>query len=77
MALALKNTAFEPYFCSRRNPFASPFWKIVDASFAEFERIYPERYAQKYGFCRSILHVVAGKVIKCGDLREELKGIRD
>lgn len=76
MSLALQNIASEPHFYSRRNPFASPFWKIVNASFSEFERIYPERYAQKYGFWRPILHVAAGKFIKCGDLREGFARVR-
>jgi hypothetical protein len=47
MAMPLENHAFEPQFYSRRNPSASPFWKIVAAHYDEFERVYPERYGAK------------------------------
>ncbi|MFA6568633.1 MAG: hypothetical protein WCS96_10500 [Victivallales bacterium] len=70
MAMPLENHAFEPQFYSRRNPSASPFWKIVAAHYDEFERVYPERYGAKYGFYRSALRIAADKFIKCGDLRE-------
>ena len=33
MAMPLENHAFEPQFYSRRNPSASPFWKIVAAHY--------------------------------------------
>ena len=33
MAMPLENHAFEPQFYSRRNPSASPFWKIVASQY--------------------------------------------
>ena len=37
-------------FYRRRDPCASPLWKLMDGHLAEFERVYPQRYEQKYGF---------------------------
>jgi hypothetical protein len=76
MAMPLENHAFEPQFYSRRNPSASPFWKIVAAHYDEFERVYPERYGAKYGFYRPALRIAANKFIKCGDLREGFARVR-
>ncbi len=76
MAMPLENHAFDPQFYSRRNPFASPFWKIVNTHYDEFERVYPERYGAKYGFYRPVLRIAADKFIKCGDLREGFARVR-
>ena len=76
MAMPLENHAFEPKFYSRRNPSASPFWKIIAAHYDEFEQVYPERYGAKYGFYRPALRIAADKFIKCGDLREGFARVR-
>ena len=76
MAMPLENHAFEPQFYSRRNPSASPFWKIVASHYDEFERVYPERYGAKYGFYRPAMRIAADKFIKCGDLREGFARVR-
>jgi hypothetical protein len=67
---------FRHDFHRRRDPFASPFWRIVDAHYDVFERVYPERYAPKYGFLRPALRVVVDKFVKCGDLREGFARVR-
>jgi hypothetical protein len=42
-------------FYRPRDHEASPFFKIVRDRFDEFERIYPERYQERYGYCHSVL----------------------
>ena len=42
----------------------------MDGNFAEFERVYPQRYEPKYGFWRPPVALAAEKFLKCGDLRE-------
>jgi hypothetical protein len=53
-----------------RDALASPFHRLVTTRFDEFERIYPERYAEDYGFWRPVIRYSIEKFIKCGDLRE-------
>jgi hypothetical protein len=76
MPHAQKNHAFDPEFYCRRDPSASPFWRIVDAHYGEFERVYPEHYGSRYGFWRPVIGVAAGKFVKCGDLREGFARVR-
>jgi len=76
MALALENHVSGSGFYSRRNPSESPFWKIVHDNYGEFENIYPERYAAKYGFWRPVIGVSTGRFMKCGDLREGFARVR-
>jgi hypothetical protein len=52
---------FRHDFHRRSDPFASPLWRIVDVHYDTFERVYPERYAPKYGFLRPALLVVVDK----------------
>ena len=42
-------------FYRPRNPSASPFFRIVQQYFDDFERIYPEKYERKYGLSASLL----------------------
>jgi hypothetical protein len=53
-----------------RNPAASPFFRIVQQYFDEFERVYPEKYEKKYGFWRKVIRSSIDKFLKCGDLKE-------
>jgi hypothetical protein len=43
-------------FYRPRNPSASPFFRIVQQYFGDFERVYPEKYEKKYGFWRKVIH---------------------
>ena len=76
MAMPLENHVFEPRFYSRRNPSDSPFWKIVHANYDEFENIYAERFAARYGFWRPVINIATERFIKCGDLREGFARVR-
>ena len=53
-----------------REPLKSPFFQLVSRHFTEFERVYPEKYQNTYGFWRPIIRRSIEKFIKCGDLRE-------
>jgi ribosomal protein S27E len=57
-------------FYRPRNHEASPFFKIVRDRFDDFERVYPERYQQRYGYWRSVIRSSIDKFLKCGDLKE-------
>ena len=37
-------------FYHPRNPRASPLFRLLEEHYEEFERVYPERYQQRYGF---------------------------
>ena len=67
---------YEIPFYHRRDPFASPLWKIVDQYYDEFERVYPERYEKTYGYWRPVIGDVVGKFLLCGDLREGFARVR-
>jgi len=57
-------------FYRPRNHEASPFFKIVHDRFDEFERVYPERFQQRYGYWRPVMRSSIDKFLKCGDLKE-------
>ncbi len=57
-------------FYRPRNPSASPFFRIVQQYFDDFEKVYPERYEKKYGFWRKVIRSSIDKFLKCGDLKE-------
>ena len=40
-----------------RNPRLSPFFRLVQEHFDEFERIYPQKYEKQYGFWRPIISI--------------------
>jgi len=63
-------------FYHRRDPFASPLWKVVDRYYDEFERVYSERYVGTYGFWRLVIGDVIGRFLICGDLREGFARVR-
>lgn len=54
----------------RRDPEASPFFKLVSSHFDEFERVYPEKFQKQYGFWRPQIRTSIDKFLKCGDLKE-------
>jgi len=63
-------------FYKRRDPFASPLWKVVNRYYDEFERVYPERYEKTYGYWRPVTGDVIAKFLTCGDLREGFARVR-
>jgi len=63
-------------FYRRRDPEASPFFKVVSGHFDEFERLYPERFQKRYGFWRPVIRRSIDKFLKCGDLREGFARVR-
>ena len=63
-------------FYRPRNPEASPFFKVVRDYFDEFERVYPERFQDKYGYWRPVIRTSIEKFLKCGDLKEGFARVR-
>jgi len=63
-------------FYRPRNPESSPFYKIVEKYFDEFERVYPDRYGMRFGFWRPIIHKAIDKFLKCGDLKHGFARVR-
>jgi len=59
-----------------RNPRASGLWRVTATHFDEFERLYDERFAPKYGFWRPIVRQSVQAYLKCGDLREGFARVR-
>jgi hypothetical protein len=59
-----------------RNPQASGLWRVASTHFDEFERVYDERFAPKYGFWRPIIRHSVQAYLKCGDLREGFARVR-
>nr|MCU0608822.1 transposase [Chitinispirillaceae bacterium] len=55
-------------FYHPRDHAASPFFRIVRDHFAEFEKVYPERFRHIYGFWRPVIRSSIEKFLKCGDL---------
>jgi hypothetical protein len=53
-----------------RQPKSSPFFRIVDSYFDEFERVYSQKFEKDYGFWRPVIHTSVEKFRKCGDLKQ-------
>jgi len=54
-------------FYRPRDHETSPFFKIVRDRFDDFERVYPERYQQRYGYWRPVIRSSIDKFLRCGD----------
>jgi hypothetical protein len=63
-------------FYRPRDHEASPFFKIVREHFDEFERVYPQRYQNRYGYWRPVIRSTIDKFLKCGDLKEGFARVR-
>jgi hypothetical protein len=63
-------------FYRPRDHEVSPFFKVVRNRFDEFERVYPERYQERYGFWRPVIRSSIDKFLKCGDLKEGFARVR-
>lgn len=59
-----------------RDHTASPLWQLLDRHFDEFERVYDDRYADKYGFWRPQIRKSVDAYLKCGDLHEGFARVR-
>ena len=55
---------------------ASPFFKVVRGHFQEFEKVYQERYQERYGYWRPVIRSSIDKFLKCGDLKEGFARVR-
>jgi hypothetical protein len=63
-------------FYRPRDHETSPFFKIVRDRFDDFERVYPERYQQRYGYWRPVIRSSIDKFLKCGDFKEGFARVR-
>ena len=63
-------------FYRPRDHAASPFFKIVRDNFDKFEKVYPERYQERYGYWRPVIRSSIDKFVKCGDLKEGFARVR-
>jgi ribosomal protein S27E len=59
-----------------RNPRESPLFRLLEERCEEFERVYPERHQQRYGFFRPVIRKAVLDFLKCGDLREGFARVR-
>jgi hypothetical protein len=59
-----------------RQPKSSPFFRIVDSYFDEFERVYSQKFEKDYGFWRPVIHSSVEKFRKCGDLKQGFARIK-
>ena len=53
-----------------RTPQTSPLYRLCAGHFSEFEQVYAERYAERYGLWRPAVGRAVSDYLKCGDLRE-------
>jgi hypothetical protein len=58
-----------PFYRPRR-PRDSPLFQLLERHFAEFERVYAERFAPAHGHWRAIVSGTVAKFLRCGDLHE-------
>ena len=59
-----------------RHPQESPFYKLVERFYPQFEAVYEERYQARYGFWRPIIGTVVRKFLECGDLKHGFARVR-
>ena len=58
-----------------RHPEQSPFYRLVQRFYPQFEAVYEERY-QAHGFWRPIISTVVRKFLECGDLKHGFARVR-
>jgi hypothetical protein len=59
-----------------RHPQQSPFYRLVERFYPEFEAVYEERYQERYGFWRPVIGTVVRKSLVCGDLKHGFARVR-
>lgn len=47
-----------------RHPPQSPFYRLIERFYPEFEAVYQERYQERYGFWRPIIGTVVQKFLE-------------
>jgi hypothetical protein len=65
-----------PAFYRRRTPRESPLFQLLEQHFDEFERVYLDRYQERYGFLRPVIRKAVDAFLGCGDLREGFARVR-
>jgi len=50
----------------RRTPEKSDLYRITYQHFEEYEKVYPERYEEEYGYFRKIITATICKYLDCG-----------
>lgn len=63
-------------FYRPRQPQETPFYKLVAQFYPEFERVYEERYQERYGFWRPIIARAVERFLDCGDLKKGFARVR-
>jgi len=63
-------------FYRPRNHGSSPFFRVVQQNYKEFEQVYPERFQQKYGYWRPVIGASIAKFVKCGDPKQGFARVR-
>ena len=66
--LAACLTKLETY--APRSPRKSQYYRCVEANFEELERVWEDRYQNKYGYWRPYVMDVIYKYLDCGDLHQ-------
>jgi len=56
----------------RRTPEKSDLYEIAYQHFEEYEKIYPERYEEEYGYFRKIITATICKYLDCGIMENGL-----
>jgi ribosomal protein S27E len=51
-------------------------FQLLEKHFDEFERVYPDRYQERYGFFRPVIRKAVDAFLGCGDLREGFARVR-
>ncbi len=67
--------ALQPLY-KPRVPQNSLLWQLLSTHFDTFERVYDDRFAERYGFWRPRIHTSVAAYLKCGDLHEGFARVR-
>ena len=59
-----------------RRPRETPFYRLVEEHYEQFEQVYPERYEDKYGYLRPVIRETVYKHLNCGDLKQGFARVR-
>jgi hypothetical protein len=63
-------------FYRPRKPKESPFYRLVERFYPEFEQVYEQRYQKRYGFWRPAVASAVEKFLECGDARHGFARVR-
>ena len=51
---------------NRRHPERTDYYRIIEGSFEEFERSYPDQFEEKYGYLRTEVMKAIYSFLECG-----------